>query len=1329
MKVKLPASILKYIILLISVLVVSCAEDIEDEEFSKSNPEVYYGKLSNKPLVTYILNPEDSLGAKSSEHIRKALNYAKIPFGKLNSTTFNQEPSVESSVKVIVLYDLSPLNKTAINYLIEFVVNGGHIFIPKLGVDKNFGYLAGVKKDANFQIDTLARGFLFKSDFLPGLKGKPFRNQNKHYGLEANNFRNDIEVLATSISNENYPLIIKNKIGNGSVISFNSDQYSGKRDRGLFFAAILQGLEGVPYPVANASSIMLDDFPAPLYNVRREPVASELDVNQAQFYSEVWWKDMLELAREEDVVYTAYVCFDYSNSTSPPFNFREWEQSSLPATRGNAADNLVIDLKNSKHELGFHGYNHSPFTYEMWPNKNLMDLSLKAVKKRWAAMGYGPIPVSYVPPSNIIDSIGFIALEENMPRIVYNASTYLGDFEEGGGREFDPEPYNDHFFNFPRITSGFVMTPGLEFDQQSLYLYTGIWTHFIHPDDIYEIPGDEPLKTAGEYNLRNINTYGWKISEDGSPGLLPRFRDYIKNIKKTYPLIRFLKVSEAAKITKNWREIPYEFIETENDIKVVTSIENNTNDQNFWFSYISASHSNQTENFLEDNQLKFTKTPFLDGFLFNIQTPEKQLSLPKFKDDYSSTLSSINKDYESYLLSESSEYVEDIDEEINELKSKIAQSTKFTHEDWTALFQYLGWKNRGNEIWPLLEKKYNQNNSRAYVNLSSEFISQSDYPNLETRRRWMLRQITLQPGNVKLRRDFIAYFGSGTKVQLGETEILNLIASTTSKDERYFLLLLLNEKHPEIAYNLVNNIEPCREDYKLATSAISWIFANAGEYKKAILWSECSEDIAQDDIDYWRVQTGDYKFLKERNYPLYIEYFIFDNDKRAARELLEVEPCRADLKHLAATIAYTYSGQGSYRKALEWSSCVKDFPVVERMQWYYSLGNFGEVERLYANYSEETNPKEKEIVQVFMAENYMWRGEVVKAWQIASDLPASQDKERLRLQLNKNVIYINSQEKRYLLKEYPTLFYLEVASKLKQNLRITEGDVIEIGSNIISDRLKPTSLGVEVNYVIRDKNLNQHQFGINSYKAYEIPFQTESENNIDQQLFGFAYSYKTRERIEKPNFNFGSRVEFNNKGKAYYHIKAAASISKDSLYSSFQFFRKPAITGPAYALNIYQTQLNIYEELRFKKRFQAVLYLEGNHYNDENVMDVQALTNVGMDFKVTKRAVLKPYTEFSGMLGNTNSPGGFPYWTLDKRFYGGLGASYQYENKKNFWKINLDAGYFLDTFSDEFQRYRGNMVWPISRYLHFNTQAEFYTLKNFYSNSFTFGLKYFLDGN
>ncbi|MBE7638967.1 DUF2194 domain-containing protein [Salegentibacter sp. BLCTC] len=1330
MRIKLLINLLIYVSLgfLVS-FIAGCEADGEDSKSIKSNPRVLYDEISNTPLVAYILDAENDLSLKNSRHIRKTLNYAKIPFGEISQEDFNKEPGIPGSVKSIVIYNLAQLNPRAMDFLINFVANGGHLFIPTTGVDKNFGFLAGVKADADLQINTSAKGFLFKTDFIPGLKGKHYRNSTIHYGLKENNFKEEVEVLATAFSEESYPLIIKNRIGEGTVISFNTEQFSQKQERGLFFAAILEGLEGVPYPIANASSIMLDDFPAPLYNAKMEPVQSEMDLSQADFYSKVWWKDMLKLAKEEDIAYTAYVCFDYSNKTTPPFNFGEWERSILEGQNGS--DKLMFSIRNSRHEIDLHGYNHVSLTQAEWPSKSYMGLSLQAVKKRWAARGYGELPKSYVPPSNIIDSTGFLALEENIPSIKYNASLYLGDFEEGGYREFDPEPYNYHFFNFPRITSGFAMTSTQEFNQQSLYLYTGIWTHFIHPDDIYQIPGDEGLDSAGDYILRNINAYGWSVSDDGSPGLLPRFRDYIRGVKETFPLIRFLKVSEAAKITKNWRETTYQFSEGEKTVQVSAQTKNSAENENFWFVYISAENNNEIESYLTQNKRKYTKTPLLEGFLYNIQTFKNQLSLPKFKNNSPSNLqNSLQQEFEVYLSTKPSENQGDVEVErkIEELKSEISVANNFNRQTWIDLFKYLGWEGRQDEIWPLLEQKYSKNASSVYVALSVEFTAQSDYPNLETRRRWMLRQIALYPKNVDIRKDFIAYFGSDTEVQLSRNELLKLIDNANSAENRFGYLSLLNQKFPETAFNLVKDIAPCREDFKSAASTISWVFADAGEYEKAILWSKCSKEIGEESVNNWRLQSGDYEFFKEKNFPIYIEYLIADNNKKAAQELLEIKACDKGLKPLAATIAYTYGNQGSFRKALEWSACADNFPVVERMQWLYALKNYNEVERLYANYSVKNNLKEKELIQTFMAEYYLGRGQITKAWKLTSQLVDSEKKERLRRQLNKDVRYLSSLEKRMLLKGYPSLFYPEVAAQLKHNLRITEGDFLSLKSNIISDRLEPTSFGTEAVYGIRDKKLHQHQFGLSYYKAYAIPVQESLKNNIDEQLPGLIYRFKSRERLEKINYGFGTRLEFNEVGKAYLHLNASASISIDSLYSSVQLSRKPAITGPAYSLDIYQTQLNIYEELQFKKKFRAILYLEGNHFSDD-VQDIQALTGISMDIVLNDKSKFKPYSEISGMLGNSTRTGGYPYWTLDKRLYGGMGLAYEYLDENNFWKINLDAGYFLDTFSDEFQRYRGNITWPISKYLYFDARAEFYTLKNFYSNNFTFGLKYIFKEN
>jgi len=109
------------------------------------------------------------------------------------------------------------------------------------------------------------------------------------------------------------------------------------------------------------------------------------------------------------------------------------------------------------------------------------------------------LPKSYVPPSNYIDSTGLAKLSQGMPSLKYMQSTYLGEFEEGGLREFDPDPYNNHFFDFPRISSGYVLAPTNEWEIESMYMCTGIWTHFVHPDDVYQIPDESNAKTSGHF--------------------------------------------------------------------------------------------------------------------------------------------------------------------------------------------------------------------------------------------------------------------------------------------------------------------------------------------------------------------------------------------------------------------------------------------------------------------------------------------------------------------------------------------------------------------------------------------------------------------------------------------------------------------------------------------------------------------------------------------------------------------------------------------------------------------------------------------------------------
>lgn len=1285
-----------------------------------------YALESQEPLVSYVLDSIDKQGVELEGHIRKSLDYSKIPYQHIDLEKLNKSAFIKNSVKVLVVHDISALNDKAIAAVIQFIVAGGTLFLPQGSADRSFGFFAGVKQGAGYKLDLDAQGFDFKANIVPDFKGKTVKNGLRHYGLEAANFKENIEILVTAQSNPDYPVIVKNKMGKGKIIAFNTQLQPDKRHRGIYFGSMLYGLDQVPYPIANVSSIFLDDFPAPLYNLKMEPVVSEMDVSEAAFYTDHWWPDLLQLAKEEHLQYTAYVCFDYRNLIEPPFNFKEWEITETYKDNNlvSAPDWLMQQVRGSNHELGLHGYNHVSLLKKDWGNSTFMGLSLKAVKKRWEASGYGVLPVSYVPPSNDIDSTGIVILAKNMPSIKYNSSLYHGDFEEGGEREFDPEPYAPQLFDYPRITSGYIMNNSRQLAHQSLYLYTGIWTHFIHADDIYQIPENNPDGADEGSGLRNSDSYGWNVSKDGSPGLLPRFKEYIIHTKQLFPLARYLAVDKAAPITKAWRETTFEHLAENGSYTVKTTAKTNKSKSYYWFLYTEKNQVKSTENDLKSKNYRFYKIPFLDGFLFNIETKKGSLTVHPAGLKKQTLLTTIN--FESYKSFVDTEEVpeKDTDTRISELETQLAGTTIFSEDTWLNLFKYLGWQGREYEIWPLLESSYLKSKTAKIASLAAKLVAHSDYPDKEARKRWMQRQVEATPKNISLKMQYIAYFSEDQKIMVQQQELIDLLNNKNSPEATTRYVNLLIQKYPEVALEYFKNKDPETTNYAASAEALMWFFADHSNYKNAIAWSKIGKNVDENTVDEWRLQTGEYQFLKEKDFPKYISYLLSHNAQKATNELIEKTPCGPELAPQATGIAYAYGDQGSFRKAIAWSKCAIDFPIINRLQWYYSLKDYKAIDSLYAAHVSSDVPSE--TLKGFMADYYMSRANFVGAWKMAESLQESTKRDALRLQYNKDVVFAGSEDQKQLMEENPRFFYPEVLAKIKKNLRVDEGDFLELSSMVISDRFDPTSLGNAIFYGIRDARLSIHKFGITQFKAYPLAGTSDPKNKV-HNLYGITYQFKQLPRADSLSYAAGTRIEFNEAGKAYYHVNASASVSVDSLYASAQIFRRPAITGPAYSLGIYQTQLNIYAELQMRNSYQSIFYLEGNQFDDQGALDVTALVNFGKSFELTSYSRIKGFAEISGMLGNTDQKQGYPYWTINERLYGGLGAGYHYANNRTNLKFNVDAAFFLDTFSGQFQRYRGQLSVPLFEYLRLEANAEFFTLKDFYSNSFGLGLRYYLN--
>ena len=1296
----------------------------------KPTQQVIYPDYSKEPMVEYIVNFSNEESENCHDHIRKTLDYAKIPFSAIKLKDFNKEKDISKTTQVVVIYDVAVLNSTSYRKLLKFIARGGTVFLPNYANDEKFGFLAGIKTNASYKTNQTATGYSFNISFLPGMKNNIFRNKIPHFGLQKENFEEDIDIWATAYDDKTYPAIIHHQIGKGQVVIFNSSQYSERQDRGMYFAAILMGLENIPYSIANVSTIFLDDFPAPLYDIYAETVKSEMNLSQAQFYKNVWWPDMIQLAKEENLAYATYPCFDYRNITEPPFLFKEWDHTSttLKENAGDAPDFLMSEALKENVEIGLHGYNHVSLLQEDWPNKEFMILSLNSAEKKWISSGYGQLPRTYVPPSNNIDSLGFAALQEAIPSIKYNSSLYLGDFEDGGGREFDPEPYNPHFYNFPRITSGYDLSAENQFLQHSLYLYTGIWSHFIHPDDVFQVPSDNNL-SHGDYGFRNSQRLGWRTSKNGKLGFLPIFRKHLQKTKKIYPFIKYETVINAATHTEAWRKSKVDYSFKEDSIRVNSTWQAPVK---HWFMYASSHRKDSIENFLKQKNSEYSTREFLQGVLFNIKTKENKLILPFHKSNISKNLSD-----EDHILSAFEEYIQDSNQENDEVdipvKVRIANlqqklnASSLSLEEWLDFYKYLGWENREFEIWPLLEKSFLQKPSRKLVNLSLQFTENSDYPDNDTRKRWMLRQAKYIEEQPELKLKFLSQFKDETTLEnfaLSAEEIYLQIEANEDrlKQEEYIFGLI--ENYPELALEVLNNYTSCENFSDQLSETIAWFYKQNNKLEQAVAWGRCAANINDEEITEWRLENGEFIFLKQSNFARYIEYLLQTAPKFALKEVINLDPCANEsLQAQANNLAYAFGDQGSFRKALAWSACAKNFPEKDRLQWLYELGDLDKLEAEYFNYI-KANADEEEV-KATMAELYLYANKFEKAWKIASTLKNSPQKDQLQTELNKEVLNIPEKDQFTLLEVEPDFFLPEVRKKIEKKKRIQQNDFIETNSELISDLLQPTSLTNIVAYGIRDEKLNSHSFGLTQYNAYALNIDTSAVNK-DHYLYGITYGFKNKERENRINYAVYARLELDQDQNAFYHLNAQASISKDSLFSAIQLFHRPAITGPSYSLKIYQTQINVYEEWKINSHWNVIGNLEANRYDHDNVIDAMILGNLSYTIPVTKISSFNPYVEGSGLLGNTDLEQGYPFWSAKERLYGGLGVSYNIKNDSRKFNLGIGAAMFLDTFSGSFQRYRGTWSTPIYDYLFINATAEFFTIENFYSNSFQLGLKYYL---
>lgn len=1271
---------LRVLLALLAVTIASGCMKIDEligaEGYNKRNDNLslrrYSGMpLNIPPLVQFISDKGDIESLSLNSNLRKVCDYTKIPFQTVNLEDWNKEPKIGESVRVLSVLNTQKLNNKSVDIITEFVAKGGTLYMPYGSEDRRFAFLVGMHPENDFETDITSSGFLFKVPILPGFKDHVYKKGLKFFGLQSKAFSNKVKVLATAENNEKYPLITQNAIGKGKVIYFNSTYFFIKEDRGLLLSGILKGLEGIPYPVINTGVIFLDDFPAPLYDIKKEPVASEMNLTITDYVHNVWWPDLLKLAKKHNIKYSAMTTFDYNVNIKPPFLFREWDSRKVKIDDKELglSNWLVNDVAKHGHELAFHGYNHVSLLVSDWKNPDFMVTSLKAAEKKWEVSEFGDLPVTYVPPSNYIDRVGLKQLKKGMPSIKFMCSILVGDKKYGGGREFDFDPYEPELFDFPRISSGFYVDPDLKFTMYSLYMYTGIWSHFLHPDDIYQIPSTNISK--GVYDLRNYDNLGWYKTPNSNRAMLPEFDKLLKTLRSDFPYIRYLDARESGLMTNDWRASYFNHKSAHGmyTVEKLKPEESNYTEQD-WFLYGSSEKSARIEEQLKRQGANFKKSPYLEGYLYSIRTSKPKLTMPDFKSDLetvdlNAVAANVAHDFKNYKaevnrLAKKSIWEDNFDEnlalEIENLKKRMLSEPKINPDVWDKYTEYLSWEDKAEDVWKMLEEhciKYPLAENVMYSVRLSKLVY---YPNDLVQEKWMSAQMLVTPNDKDLLNSYVAYFYTAENQEKIKKALINLLKVDTSQDSFMKYIDYLVNYEPQNAIPELDKLKPS-EDYKDLATAICWLYADQNEFQKAYNWSAFSTEIDFYSKMQWLIE------LKE-NQKLISEYNTY----------IEKNPEDYRVK---AQMSMAYHDMGKFKESWILANELPDESADKE-----TIRKMLNTDVIY----EERN------IQNDLVENYpaLFYPDVLKK-VIETD----------RLEYGNFINYVTELESnRKDLSSYKNILSYNMYDK-KKNLHgvgITYSSMYRL-ENDLPDYIDNVT-----------HNVFGFQYQFNNPKSFEKL----------QYWSNFRYEYSD---FKKSFIQFGVGANYS-KNKSYSSAEFRIAPVENGPSHSKSIYR--------FQLNLYE-DYTFFKYLNTSLSLEGNFYNKSEVLNKEyyayESYEGSITGKIIFNRWLEKKYRFLPFIESSrsqGSLGKSTIPlsSGYPYWMIDDRFFVGGGLGFAIGQLEDDFNMRVEGAWFNDDYASEFSRLIGNFNYQIFDYTAISATFEFYVQSKFYSNAFQVGVKH-----
>ncbi|WP_419212545.1 DUF2194 domain-containing protein [Maribacter sp. X9] len=1303
--------IIGYICLFTTIaLFTSCQQELYKWNNKYNIPE----KSTEAPLVQFLIEPTNYSAILETENLAKAYDYSKIAHKTLWINQFNEKLIIAPTTRVITLPETVGLTDVALDSILKFVSKGGTLFVTKATKDERMSFLYGMTPEADWHTNIKASGIHFKKPLFPGMQGYAYDNKTVHLGFDGSNFSSEINVLVCAYNTEEYPVLLENRIGNGKVVLYNSSEILKKEMRGLLFAATLLGLEGVPYPIANMATLFLDDFPSPVYDENEKMISLKNGESKSEFLKSYWWPKMKEFAKEENIKYSAYITFKSNKNKTVNPEFKGWDKGRSLDVKNVDGTNAWIENEFFKegHEVGLKGYNDLPLLNELWKDTDLMLDATKVSEKKWKESVSKELPISYSAPHNEIDSLGMVALKKGFPSLNYVHTSFLGDLDKGGNREFDPDPLNSRFFDFPRLSSGYTISPKEKWALESTYLYTGIWSHTLKAQDI--------------------------IDSGNSEEALLNFKKHVVDYKKRHPYIQFLGAKKSTEATMDWRYQSVRHLIFEGQYEVSSSINADANKDSYWLMYVDSKNDGKLKKSLNDEQIDFESVPLLNGFLYNIKTKSPSITVPDIRPEIrnltgttSSLISKMNNEYKQFNKSKQTLVplkekidrlvAEEKNEKASELMEELFEGNKFINtQQIVAYAKFMKERGKEKELWEQLNKLYLANPSVSYANFANRISTLSDYPSLALKKLWIERQLEWESENILLLKDYYTSFNTLENAEIIE-QVLEVLNTVEPNDEnrKNYIHFLIEHKNDNVIVKL-DEVEPCSITDKNLVTKISLTYADRLNFEKALIWQKCGADIDPDIVNGWMEESNSIEDKKLTDFPYFIEFLLINDRDRAISELQQIGTCRPDLKDLSKNIAMLFAEYAQFQKALSWSACAPDLPIKYVMDWNSEIGNLLQLKQVYTAYLQK-NTHDFQTMN-HMAKLLLLHGDIEGAGKIALAIPAKKLDSDFKIAFNKAVKSDTDDQQAFYISKFKILMDDAIVRKSAIEVRKKKGHSIGFSSSAIADKFNPTLFNNFFHFGIYNKKYDFHRFSIVHGTSYSVLKDTLVADDIGRDLLGVEYMYRRESKKDNP-FWISSRLELDNYNKLFVHFNSGIDFIGKNKKTTFKINAHPVSTGPGYVLNIYNLNLKAKLEFDYSSTLKQVFSASGTYYTDS---EYYTIANTKLEYNLINinNFKLGPIMEGSYASGSAERRNGFPYWLTKERLFGGGGLLVQIGNEKSDFNLKSNLSIFAEKEEPSFQRYNGIISYRIKDFTTINFDYTYFTIDHFFSNAFQLGIQY-----